>query len=90
MKIFTVSTGFGYFLDKDNFVYCKAILPLGEHPLKDEFIYVEVNSKEELEAIEVYIKPLTSEQIKEQMIQNKIKDMTRDMAIAELQKEGKL
>lgn len=53
-----VKTGFGYFKDKDNHIVSKYELPIGEHPLKDDYSYVEVATKEELNNIEIYEDPI--------------------------------
>lgn len=80
-----VKTGFGYFVDSNGHITDKATLPIGKHPLEG-YTYVEVASKNELDAVKLYIKPKTDKLIKEEMIQIKI----REQAIKELQKEGKL
>jgi len=81
-----VITGYGFFKDNDGNIIAKAELPFGEHPIKPGYIYVEVVDKAEMEKVEIYIKPLTDDEKKEILIREKI----RNMAIIELQKEGKL
>jgi len=83
MKQIQVNTGFGYFT-KDGKVQLKAELPIGSHPAGDEFEYCEVKDKGALDKIEVYVEPPTEEELREQ----KIKYKMRDMAEAELIKEG--
>lgn len=52
MKTFEVKTGHGYFKRiSTNIIYCKAQLPKGKHPLQDDFEYVEVDNKVELDKI---------------------------------------
>jgi hypothetical protein len=50
-----VKTGYGFFTNKNGDVISKYNLPIGEHPLNDDVIYVEVESLEELDKIEIYV-----------------------------------
>ena len=81
-----VKTGYGYFKDKDNNIMAKYDLPFGEHPLKDDYTYVEVNSKYELDSIEVFEPPKSQEQLEEEKIQIEI----RNAAIERLKAKGEL
>jgi hypothetical protein len=89
-KVIEVKTGYGYFTDSQGHIIGKATLPSGKHPLWGNKDYVEVNSKEELDAIQVYIPPIPKEEQdrvdKEKFIQTKI----REQAITALKVEGKL
>ena len=80
-----VQTGFGYYKDQTDHVICKAQLPVGQHDLRDDLIYVEVNSQAELDVIEVWRDP-TVLQAAEQ--NQKIADKLRTFAINELIKDG--
>jgi len=80
-----VKTGFGYYKDQAGHIVAKAELPPGQHDLPDDLIYVEVNSKAELDAVEVYKDPAVVQQAEQQ---RKIAQKLRDMAIKELIKEG--
>ncbi len=68
MAKFTVKTGFGYFKDSDGDIVAKSKLPLGEHPLKDDFTYTEVESQVVFNAIIVVQEPLTGEELRKQKI----------------------
>ncbi|HDP36655.1 MAG TPA: hypothetical protein ENN27_02110 [Candidatus Atribacteria bacterium] len=82
-----VKTGYGYIKDKDGKIVAKYDLPKGKHPATEGYTYHEVATKEELDKIKVYQEPIieTEEQKQERLIQQKI----REMAIAELRKEGR-
>ena len=66
-KKIEVKTGFGYFKDKKGNIVGKAELPEGEHPLQDDFTYHEVDSKEELDAIQEYVPEKTIEEQKNEI-----------------------
>lgn len=59
----TVTTGYGYFM-KDGHITDKSILPAGSHPIKNGYTYTEVASEQELNAIQIYVPPLTSDEQK--------------------------
>jgi len=86
MQTIQVTTGFGYFVDSAGHKIAKAELPPGEHPLRDNFTYVEVATKQALDAVELYIESPTPEQQSEKLIADK----TRQLAVAALVAEGKL
>lgn len=90
MEKFTVITGFGYFIDGEGNIYCKANLPLGEHPMKDGYDYVEVETQEILDLIDVYVPAPTEEELNKSKIQNKIVEKQRSEAIADLKADGEL
>ena len=80
-----VKTGIGYFV-KDGKIIAKYDLPLGVHKDPPEGVtFVELQSRKELDAIEVVVEKSEKTLINE-LIRNKI----REMAISELKKEGKL
>ena len=81
-----VITGYGYIKDAEGRVISKYDLPPGEHPLKGGYTYHEVVNQQALDKIEVYTPPLTEEEEVATLIGKK----QRELAIAELQKEGKL
>jgi hypothetical protein len=87
MKTITVNTGYGYFTDPLGHIISKAILPIGEHPCRDEFDYVDVSDADALLAVVCWEDP--AEAIKRQrefLIQQKI----RQIAISILIGEGQL
>ena len=86
MAKFTVNTGFGYFKDTAGEIIAKAELPSGKHPLSPGYSYVEVDSKEELDLIEVYTPPPSAEVVREQKIQAEI----RKLAEKSLKDKGEL
>lgn len=90
MKEITVNTGFGYYTDTMGNVYMKAMLPNGKHFIDDEYTYTEVNNKQELDLINVYVKPKTEKEINKKKIQDKIKDNARKQAIKDLKQEGEI
>lgn len=78
MAKFTVTTGFGYIKDASGKIVSKAELPLGKHPLKTGYSYVEVASKAELDLVEVYTPPPTAEVVKERKIQAEMRAMAEE------------
>jgi len=82
-----VQTGFGYFKDQQGRIVSKAQLPPGQHELKDDLIYVEVDSQAELDAIEVYTDPAI---IATGNIEAKIWKEIRAAAIQRLKDKGEL
>lgn len=87
MQKIQVKTGFGYYVDSAGHKITKAELPVGEHPLADDFTYVEVANKEALDAIELYVDPAALEREKNEQ---KIATWTRRAAIDALIAEGQL
>lgn len=87
MKTINVKTGFGYITDKSGNIHSKSILPIGEHPCQDEFVYIEVADQKALDAIEIYQDPAKIEKAE---IERRISAVTRSIAIAELIKLGEL
>ena len=85
---FEVKTGYGYIKDRYGNTIAKYDLPKGEHPLKDGYVYYEVATKKDLENIEVYKEPIveTTEEKREKLINEKMKEIAEDALIA----EGKL
>lgn len=81
-----ITTGFGYIKDSNDNIIAKYELPIGEHPLKDGYSFVEVNDKESLDAVEVFVPPPTKEQETESIIQQTL----RDIATLQLQTSGML
>jgi hypothetical protein len=57
-----VNTGYGYFT-KDGKIIAKYDLPIGEHPLKDGYGFVEVNSLSALDSVVVDEEPLSAEEL---------------------------
>ncbi len=53
-----VKTGIGYIKDNEDKVICKYNLPKGNHPLKDGYTYVEVDTIQNLGKIEIYQEPV--------------------------------
>ncbi len=82
MATITVKTGFGYFKDAEGKIVAKCELSPGKHPLKSGYSYVEVDSKEELNLIEVYISPPSAEIVKERKIQAEIRAIAEKSLIA--------
>lgn len=85
MSKILIQTGFGYYKDQQDHIVSKAELPAGTHDLIDGLIYVEVDNQAELDTIEVYQDPVDL-QIAQQ--EQKIRDKSRALAIAELIKDG--
>lgn len=85
-----VETGFGYFKDAAGHIVSKARLSKGTHPIKEDFTYHEVGSKEELSEIDIHEPEPTDEEQVERLIRDKISKMNREKAIAELKTEDKL
>lgn len=85
-----VKTGFGYFKNSAGQIIAKAKLPAGEHPLTDGFSYYEVDTLEDLDAIVIYKKPPTTEELFQQLCELKIKTRIRKMAIESLKADGEL
>ena len=87
MSKILVQTGFGYYKDQQGHVTDKAQLPAGQHDLQNGLIYVEVNSRAELDAIAVYQDPA---ELEAQQNEIKIQAEMRSTAIAELIATGDL
>ena len=87
MKTHTVKTGLGYYRDQAGHVITYANLDPGEHPLKDGFTYHEVDTAEELAAIEIWKDPAAVEKAENE---KKIRDKIRQIAIEQLKGEGQL
>lgn len=83
-----VTTGLGYIKDVNGDIVSKCEFPKGKHKMKDSYTYVEVASKEELDKVQVVMQstPKTPEQIVEEKIQQEM----RQMAIERLQARGEL
>ena len=86
MSKILVITGLGYYKDQQGRVIAKAQLPPGRHDLGDDLIYVEVDNQADLDKIEIYQPPPTSEQLN--VI--KIGQYTRQEAITALKAAGQL
>ena len=81
-KEFTVNTGFGYFEDAEGKIIAKCELKPGKHPIKKDFKFVEVGSKEDLDSIEIAPPLLSDEQIREQKIQAEMRRIAEESLIA--------
>jgi len=90
MKTLRVITGFGYIQDKDNRIVAKAELPAGEHPLEDDYSYIEVADRAALNEVQV-IGPAISpaEQLRIET-ERKISSKTRELAVKALIADGRL
>ena len=71
-----VKTGYGYIKDPKGNIISKYELPIGKHKDPIGYIYHEVNTKKELDAIEIYREPESIEQL--------AKKTNRDSARAKL------
>lgn len=80
-------TGLGYFKDQAGRIISKADLPPGKHIVKDGFVFIEVGNRDELDHVEIYKDPAD---ILQQSQDAMIAEKTRELAIIELKKEGKL
>jgi len=87
MSKILVETGFGFYRDGKGNVIAKAQLPPGQHELKDDLIYVEVNSQADLDAIEIYTDPAV---IEKRENETKIQNEIRAAAIQRLKDKGEL
>jgi hypothetical protein len=83
------TTGFGY-LTKDGKITDKYELPLGEHPLKEGYDFVEVEDQAALDAVEIYVEPVSEEVHAAQETEILIQKKTRDLSIQALKSEGSL
>lgn len=82
------TTGFGYFVDESGQVHSKLVCAAGtEFDLLDGFVFYEVDTLPELDAIEVYQDPA---EIQHREREQKIGAKVRAKAIAELIKDGEL
>jgi hypothetical protein len=87
MKTILVTTGFGYYTDKNDRVVAKARLPKGAHPLAEDYNYIEVADETSLTAIQFVIDPVAEQQRQTEAI---ISQKARELAITALKAEGKL
>lgn len=93
MTTFKTSTGFGYFVeDATGNIVDKCEFPPGavdeksgevipaEHPIKEDYAFVEVATKDELDAVEVYIPPRieTPEQARERLIRDEVRAIAEE------------
>ena len=91
MKNFKTQTGLGYLRKVSNGkIYAKVDLPPGDHKIEDDYEFVEVNSQQELDQIEIDPEPKTEKQQREEMIAQQIYLNNRQMAINSLRAKGKL
>jgi len=88
--MFEVKTGYGYFKDLKEHIITKAELPLGRHPIKDGYTYVEVDDKNALASIKVYKRPLSAKEVREQKIVREMGKITRATAIQSLLDKGEI
>lgn len=88
MKTLSVKTGFGYFTEiATGNIISRAELPPGEHPLKDDYNYTEVETRAELDAVRIYEDPAA---IDNRENEKKIAGKIRTDAIAALVATGDL
>jgi len=85
-----VEIGLGYIKDSKDNIVAKYDLPKGDHPLREGFSFVEVNSQEELDQVEIYVAPKSAEETEAQEKEKLIQEKIRAMAISALQAENKL
>lgn len=89
MRTIKVTTGFGYFVDPAGHIISPALLPVGDHPMLDDYIYVEVADKESLDAVELYQDPVALERAKnERKVFAKIRRTAIDALVAAGQLPG--
>ena len=86
----TVTTGFGYFKDTNGNIIARAELPGGKHPIKRGYTYIQVESKEALDNIELYVKPESEEAKVKRERKKLIESKMQEIAIRELIAEGKI
>ncbi len=82
-----VQTGFGYYQDMQGHIITKAELPQGPHDLADGLVYFELDSKAELDAVEVYQDLVDSQAL---LNEQKIRAKIRQTAIDDLKAAGQL
>lgn len=87
MKLFVTQTGVGYFRElATGKIVSKVDLPPGEHAIQDGFEFVQVQSKADLDAVQVAQPELSEDDRVKQLIDEQLKTM----ALAELKKAGKV
>ena len=87
MKKVKLEQGLGYIKDKDGNIIEKFDLKPGEHPFPGGTIIVEVATRQELDAIEIWEDPAIKE---EYLIQDEIDKQKMIDAIKSLKAKGKL
>jgi hypothetical protein len=85
-----VRTGFGYIQDKDNRIIVKAELPVGEHPLKDDYSYIEVADRAALDMVQVAGPAIDPAEQLRLETERKIRAKTRELAVKALIVDGGL
>ena len=85
-----IITGFGYIKDSEDHIVSKYELSKGDHPLTLGYSYVEVANKAALNAIQIYVKPKTADEIREGKIAVEIYALARAQAIQSLEDKGEL
>ncbi len=83
MSKILVQTGYGYYKNQAGDVVVKAELPAGTHDLADGLVYVEVNSRAELDLVNVFQPPKSSEELQEEKIEAKKRQLAIDALIVE-------
>ena len=84
-----VTTCYGY-LTKDGNITDKYVLPVGEHPLKEGYTQTEVADQAALDAVEIYVEPISEEILEAREREELIESKKRELAIEALKVEGKL
>ncbi|MBW8003350.1 MAG: hypothetical protein FVQ80_15275, partial [Planctomycetes bacterium] len=87
MSKILVQTGFGYYKNQAGDIVSKAELPAGNHDLANGFVYIEVQNKSELDAIEIWQDPAILQQHENEQ---KIRTKMRQLAIDALKAAGDL
>jgi len=89
MKI-KLTSGFG--LVKRNGVVIERFefLPNSEHNFPDDVVAEELESRDQMEAVEVFKEPLSEKKIQDDLISKKMFEIQRREAVKELKQEGKL
>lgn len=87
MQKFTTKTGFGYLENQNGHITDKCDLPPGEHLLKDGFLFIEVNNREELDQVIIYQDPAEIEKMENR---DKVDSEIRRAAIETLIQSGEL
>lgn len=83
-----VKTGYGYFVElSTEHIVCKYELPLGKHPLKEGYRYIEVKDKAELNTVEVWHEPVTPPKTEEDKFLDMLKNEDVKDAIKKIKQE---
>lgn len=78
-QIMNVTTGYGFITETSTgHIVAKYDLPMGEHPLKDGYSFVELTNRGDFNAVNIFMAPVTEKASIEIKIQKEIRNTALD------------